>query len=127
MATILVIDDEKGIRDLLRAYLEEVGHEVLEAPDGMEAMRGFDAGVVDLVITDVFMPEKDGIEVIMELRKRYPDALVLAISGGSSRGEIEVFLDSASRLGAARTLAKPFSGAQLLEKVEELLAARDER
>ena len=126
MATILVIDDEKEIRDLLRAYLEEAGHQVLEAPDGVEALRGFDPGVVDLVITDVFMPEKDGIEVIVELHRRHPNAPVLAISGGSSHGEIAVFLDSAEILGAARTLEKPFSGAQLLEKVQELLASRIE-
>lgn len=124
MATILIIDDEKGIRDVIRGFLEEEGHVVLEARDGAAAMRRFDPGVVDLVITDVFMPGMDGIEVISELRTLYPAALVLAISGGSSLGEISVFLNSARALGAARTLAKPFTGAQLMEKVHELLGSR---
>lgn len=120
MAHILVIDDDDQIRKTLRAVLEREGHEVVEAPDGKVGMRIFQDKGADLVITDIIMPEKDGIETILELRKDYPDAKIIAMSGG---GEIEprVYLRFASQLGALRTLVKPFEREELLTAVQELL------
>jgi CheY-like chemotaxis protein len=121
VATILVIDDEEMVRATLRLALESVGHEVLEAGNGDDGLRLLDANDVDLTITDIIMPDKEGIETIIEIRRRQPEAKIIAISGGSRSQDID-FLRIAERLGALHTLAKPFSPQMLLQLVDSAIA-----
>jgi len=120
MARILVIDDEESVRTLLRMMLEQVGHTVIEARGGTEGLALFPQARVDLVITDLVMPDTDGLEVLRELRRMDPSLKILAISGGDvDRGA--VYLNTARLMGAATVLAKPFGAAQLRAAVNELL------
>ncbi len=122
MARILVVDDEIEIRHLLRQMLEREGYEVSEAPDGEVAVRLFRADPFDLVITDIIMPEKEGIKTIFELRHDYPNVKIIAISGGS-RVEPQAYLDTAEAFGAVRSFVKPFSTLEMIQTVRELLSA----
>ena len=121
MATILVIDDEEMVRATLRLALEAAGHRILEASNGDEGLQLLDTHEIDLTITDIIMPEKEGIETIIGIRRRQPDARIIAISGGSRSQDID-FLRIAERLGAVHSLAKPFSPQMLLELVEAAMA-----
>lgn len=121
MARILVIDDEDQIRALLRRVLEKQGHEVLEAEHGAIALEVAEEGPLDLVITDIMMPEKDGLEVISALRRDTPDLKILAISGGGVLRSKALHI--ANLLGAYGTLQKPFAIEALISKVNEALAA----
>ncbi|HKF74484.1 MAG TPA: response regulator [Stellaceae bacterium] len=121
MANILVIDDEVPVRRLVALALERQGHAVAEASDGAEALRILAARAIDLVITDLLMPETDGIETIMELRRLYPATKIIAISGGGEYQSGTGFLRAAESLGADCTLTKPFEFRQLLPAVEALL------
>ena len=114
MATILIIDDEEGIRALLRFTLEAAGHEVVEAANGREGLALYRYRPADLVITDIAMPEMNGLDMILELTRYFLDAKVIAISGvgGKKNG-----LGVAKLLGARRTIQKPFSMVQLLDAV----------
>ena len=121
MALILVIDDEEGMRALLRGLLEKEGHKVLEAPDGMAGIRLYQENRPDLVITDIFMPEKEGTQTILELRKNNPNVKIIAISGGELAARIDV-LGTAKIFGALRVLTKPFRLEDMRQAVKELLA-----
>ena len=99
MSRILVIDDEEIMRDLLRDMLESEGHEVICASDGKEGLELYSEISPDLVITDIVMPEKDGITVVWEIRAHYPDAKLIVITG-YDRGALPIAED----LGVARTL-----------------------
>jgi DNA-binding response OmpR family regulator len=120
MARILVVDDEQQIVNAFRMTLERAGYEVEEAPDGNAALKLFAQSKVDLVVTDIVMPEKDGIEVVMELRSRSPHVKILAISGG---GHVNPFtyLAMAKQLGADVVLVKPVDTETLLKTVALLL------
>ena len=107
MARILVVDDEEGIRTLIRNMLVREGHQVTTACDGVEALRVVDSQAVDLVITDLIMPEMEGVEMISELRRRFPAIKIIAMSGGGMGGAVD-YLRLAKALGAGQTLAKPF-------------------
>lgn len=120
MATILIIDDDEALRSVIRRILERSGHLVKEAPDGIRGLALFDVEPVDAVITDLFMPEKEGIETIIELRERSARVRILAISGGARFGPDEPLTD-ARLLGADAVLAKPFSVEELSEAMEALL------
>jgi CheY-like chemotaxis protein len=120
MARILIIDDEREIRRPLRSLLEHAGHEVLEAENGSEGVKLWVAHRADLVITDVFMPEKDGLEVILELKALSPHVKIIALSAGDSTGSLHSLLD-AHQFGALRTLPKPFRHADILSTIDELL------
>jgi|SRR5579885_2083902 len=122
MARILIIDDDKMILGMLRQVLEHAQHTVVEAPNGDVALRLWRQQPADLIITDILMPEKDGLEVIRELRREYPAAKVIALSGGSRRIHFDA-LDVAKRFGAVRTLAKPFELKDLLQTVDSVLQA----
>lgn len=122
MARILVIDDEQSIRRLLRVALEREGHEVVEACEGDEALRLQQAAPAELVITDILMPNKDGIEVIMALRREAPLLKIIAMSGGGVFKQTES-LEMAEPLGAVATLRKPFTLEQMLGSVRRALAA----
>ncbi|MCX6629780.1 MAG: response regulator, partial [Candidatus Solibacter sp.] len=117
---ILVADDEAGVRAFLRKVLEHGGYEVTEAADGKQALRQALAGHVDLVITDLIMPEQEGIETIQALRREAPRIGIIAISGAFG-GQ---FLKMAHILGADALLSKPVSAELLLARVAEVLKAR---
>lgn len=121
MARILVIDDEENFRFMLRRKLEKEGYDVLEAADGEGGKRVFLAEHPDLIITDLVMPEKEGIEFIMELKKEAPRFPVIAISGGG-RGDPHVYLGLAKDLGARHTFEKPLDWEPFREAVKALVA-----
>jgi DNA-binding NtrC family response regulator len=125
MARILVIDDETTIRELLRMMLEDAGHIVEAASDGDEGLRKFIACPADLVITDILMPNKGGLITIRELRERFPQSKIVAISGGGKHGKLN-FLSTAKTFAGVRTLSKPFRYAELMETVNEALAGPDQ-
>jgi DNA-binding response OmpR family regulator len=122
MTDILVADDDHVVRETVRQILEEAGYDVRCAADGVEALVKFREKCPDLVITDIIMPEKEGIQTILELRGEWPQGKILAISGGGRIGNAD-FLRMALSLGANAILAKPFDPDELLAKVEECLAA----
>ena len=114
---ILVVDDEPEIRDLLRDSLTRAGYEVLDAPDGKQAIEMLRKQTFDVVISDILMPEKDGLEVIMYLQRESPMTKCIAISAPSNR----VFLQSAQLLGATRVVEKPFSVGDIETALREVL------
>ena len=118
---ILVIDDEEPVRTVLRQMLEKEGYEVEEAPDGAVGLSLLQDHPIDLVITDLFMPEKEGIETMREVQKSFPQVKIIAMSGGGRMGKLD-FLPMAESFGAQRTLAKPFERKELLETVRAVLA-----
>ncbi len=121
MASILVIDDEAPIRKMLKKLLERNGHNTLEAENGNQGLKVFKTAFPDLIITDLIMPDKEGIETILELKKLDPDVKIIAISGGGVT-EPEMYLDLARRFGAARAFTKPVDNKTLINAVNELLA-----
>ena len=123
MATILLVDDDEGVRDILHKTLVNAGHEVEDAVNGSVAVAAYRRQPRDLVITDLVMPEKDGLETIMELRRLNPAVRIIAMSGGGrTLGLGQLYLESARSFGASRILAKPFTSAALLKAVSEALA-----
>ena len=120
MARILVIDDDSLIRETLRRMLEGAGHEVAEAEDGAAGLKAVSAQRPDLVVTDIYMPGKEGIETIRELRQIVPGLKIIAMSGSSWSSGHDA-LSSAKLLGADRTLPKPFRREQLLASVRDCL------
>ncbi len=121
MKRILVIDDDEQLRSMLSRMLQLAGYEVVVAADGEEGIRLFRQNPVDLVITDIFMPEKEGLETIRELHKEFPDLKIIAISGGSNKMGDFSSLPFAKRFGATETLAKPFHKNELLMLVKDVL------
>jgi DNA-binding response OmpR family regulator len=115
-----VLDDEVEILKLLRAVLTSEGHSVATAGDGVRGVAAFEELQPDLVITDIVMPEQEGMETILKIRRLDQRVPILAISGntGCTSGD---YLDVANTLGADRTLAKPFSPSQLVKIVDEML------
>ncbi len=120
MARIMIIDDEEQIRLYLRRILEKDGHEVVDAPDGAVGTKLYREKSADVVILDILMPEKEGLETIIELKRDYPDTKIIAISGGGRGGKLD-FLEVAKKLGALRTLNKPFTRKEIINTVQELL------
>jgi CheY-like chemotaxis protein len=120
MERILIIDDEPQIRSMLRLMLERVGYEVAEAPDGIEGIRRYRESPADLIITDLIMPNKDGIGMIIDLKKEFPKVKIIAMSGGGVNRP-EGYLDGAKKLGATRTLTKPIDRDEMLKAVKETL------
>ena len=114
MATILIIDDDDLIRVLLRSALEEAGYEVTEAANGRQGLELYRHRPTDLVITDIIMPEINGLDMLLELTRQFLHAKVIAISGA---GEEKNVLDVAKLLGARQTFQKPFSMPHLLGAV----------
>ena len=119
MAKILIIDDDVGMRRTASRILRRGGHKVVEAGDGVEGLCIFRTELPDIVVSDIVMPKKEGIETIVELRRENPALLILAISGnltGSTN-----YLRFAEKLGANGTLAKPFRAADLLREIDNLM------
>ena len=119
MATILVVDDEPMFRDYLRRILEREGFSVIAAADGDEGLRSIDEHDIDLVVTDIVMPKKDGIEFLIDLGKRKSNIGVVAVSGGGRPSGC--YLIPAKALGASRALSKPFDRGDLIDAVNEVL------
>jgi CheY-like chemotaxis protein len=121
MQRVLIIDDDEQLRALLHEILDRAGFEVLEAVNGVEGLNLYRACPVDLVITDLLMPEMEGVETIVQLRREFPDACIIAMSGGGRNLGSE-YLPIAAQLGARATIAKPFSRQDVLHAVEKALA-----
>ncbi len=120
MTAILMVDDQKEMRTMVRRVLTEAGYEVAEAEDGAAALAAFRANPPALVITDIIMPEKEGIEVIATMKRERPEVKLLAISGGG-RARVMDFLAIAEKAGADAVLEKPFRKSDLLARVAALL------
>ncbi|THJ24818.1 MAG: response regulator [Nitrospira sp. CG24E] len=120
MPSILIIDDDDSLRDALHRTLHKEGYIVMEASEGGRGLKQLESSPADLILLDMFMPDKDGLETIGELRRAHPKIPIIAMSGGGSRGTVDV-LHVAKKLGVRRTLAKPFTREQLLDAVREEL------
>jgi len=122
MARILIIDDEQLFRQMLRQMLELGGHKVTEACEGGQGIEVYRKEPADLVITDIFMPEKEGISTIQELKQEFPDVKVIAVTGGGNKRCGFEYLRFAENVGADKTLNKPFERQEILDAIDELLA-----
>ena len=123
MAKILVIEDDQGLLEMLATMLELDGHVVMQATNGKKGTDLVEKFSFDLVITDMVMPEKEGLETIRELRWKRPGTKIIAISGGG-KGKASDYLAMAAKLGAHRTIAKPFSKTEIQSAVAGLLAEK---
>ncbi len=119
MSRVLIVDDDSKMRESVRALLEESGCQVAEARDGKEALKQLERNAFDLVITDIYMPEMNGLEMVKQVREKYPRTKLIVISGG---GEIEArqALTQAFLLGADRVFTKPFSLKEVIHAVKAL-------
>jgi len=122
MAKILVIDDEEQIRGLLKRVFQNQGHRVVTADNGAVGLKMMAQEPFDLVITDIFMPEKEGMETIIEIKRDYPVVKILAVSGGDSQGCD--YLPMTKALGADASLNKPFSNEDIINLVNGLLGVK---
>ena len=120
MSSILVIDDEAPVRKVLRKALEREGYKVMDAADGLEGIGLYRENPTDLVLTDILMPEKEGLETIMALKQDFPELTVFAMSGGGMINS-DLCLGMAKTLGAARVYTKPLGIEELLKDIGELL------
>ncbi len=123
MPSILVVDDERLDRTVLSKMLRAGGHGVTETANGQQALSCLEHHLVDVVVTDVVMPKKDGLKTISEIRRRFPNTRIIAISGGA-RPSGSGALATARALGANGILAKPFRQKVLLDLVDELIHSR---
>ena len=117
---ILIVDDEPNGLYMLEVMLKESGYEVASAANGVEALEKLNAEDFDLIITDLIMPEKEGLEAIMELRRDFPDVKIIAMSGGGQLDPVE-YLSIAKSFGVQYTFTKPIERKELLNAVRELL------
>ncbi len=120
MGRILIIDDDDQFRLMLKRLLELDGHEILEATDGKEGIRVYGNKRVDLVITDLIMPNMEGVETIIQLKRESPEIKIMALSGGG-RNEPQSDLSMAKKLGANYTFEKPYARIPVMQAVEDLL------
>lgn len=124
MALILLVDDDPQMLRLLSDIIQLDGHEALMAEDGELALAYFEHQAPDLVITDILMPNKEGLEFISEVREMHPDLKIIAYSGGGS-ADPESYLEFASGMGADRVFSKPMSLAALREEIKVLLSENE--
>jgi two-component system cell cycle response regulator CpdR len=122
MGKILIIDDEPYILLMLKKMLERAGYEVDLASNGREGMELFEKDSADLVITDIIMPDKEGLEIILEMKKQRPELKIIAISGGG-RISPESYLECARHFGAEKVFQKPFRQKELVSAVRQLMSA----
>lgn len=121
MARILVIDDDSGVRSMLRCMFERSGYEVITASDGKEGLSICHSVGVDLVITDIFMPVQDGFETILRIRKELPRLKIVVISGGGKGMKPDGYLHMANAFGSQCVFKKPFNRNEMLKAVRDLL------
>ena len=124
MPRILLIDDDDSFRSMLSKTLAHFGHTVIEARNGKEGLELFSHADADLIITDLIMPEKEGLELLMELREMRTAVKIIAMSGGG-RNSAADYLPIAKLMGAAKVLSKPFSNEVLVATINELLNGAD--
>ena len=122
MSAILIVDDDKSLRDLLSSVLRERGHDVATAGEGNEALELMAQRCFEMVISDIIMPGKEGIETIREIRGLYPDVQVIAMSAGGSVGNAQI-LEYARMIGAHDSIRKPVELPALITKVEQMLSS----
>ena len=115
---VLLIDDEQMVRKIVRKMLERGGHEVTEAENGRLGLEQLQRGSYDLVLTDIIMPEMEGVETVMTVLEQYPALKVIAMSGGGRTGNMD-FLATAEKLGASAVLNKPFTLAALAQAIDQ--------
>ncbi|SMF36289.1 response regulator transcription factor [Desulfovibrio gilichinskyi] len=120
MKTFLIIDDDPKMLDLLKHYLRDESVEILTALDGEEGLELFKTNTIDLVIIDIFMPNMDGIQTILEIKQKKIESKILVISGGGEYTGLE-YLKQAKALGAKAALVKPFSQEELLKTVHSMM------
>jgi CheY-like chemotaxis protein len=122
MALVLVIDDAVVMRDLVRRMLAQTNHSIIEAEDGEAGLMLFSRHHPDVVITDLFMPNKEGIETIRDIRRTKGNTKIIAMSGGATQGD--EYLTAAKELGADAVLPKPFGRRDLLALIDQLFHSR---
>lgn len=122
MAVILVVDDDTLIRTTIKKLLMRAGHVVLEAANGIEAENVAATSGIDLLITDIIMPDKEGLMLVRDLKKHMPELQIIAMSGGGRAGAFTL-LDTASQFGAQTVLRKPFRAGELLKAIDKALQA----
>ncbi len=120
MYKILIVDDEAPVRKLLKTILERNDYQVLEASNGNQGINQFKEHNPDLIVTDLIMPEKEGLESIRKIKKMSPNVPIIAISGGGIT-DPKMYLNLASKFGAVRTFSKPIDNKILLSAIKELL------
>ncbi|MBF0190194.1 MAG: response regulator [Magnetococcales bacterium] len=125
MAHILVVDDDESFRLYLVTLLGQAGHTVLEADNGQSALEWCASAPVDLIITDIFMPKMDGIDLLAAVRADRPQVKVIAISGGYKAMSSRVTLEMATSFGAVDIINKPFQAGTVLQKVTRALESTD--
>ncbi len=121
MSRLILVEDDPQVRGMLKETLHQEGYDVLEATNGREAVILYRQTPADLVITDIIMPEQDGVETIHALRKEFPNVKIIAISGGSANIRGDYLLGTANALGAIKTFKKPVDMNELLATVKEVL------
>jgi len=121
MVKILVVDDEVSVRKMLRSMLKNEADEIIEADNGVTAKKICLESEIDLIVTDIVMPEKHGVDLVMELKKELPDLPVIAISGGGGVTGRFDYLEIVNLMGVENTLRKPFEAAQLRNMVRAAL------
>ena len=121
MPNIVLVDDDEAVRVIVRMAIERMGYEVREASNGREAMKLLADRTPDLVLTDIIMPEQEGIETIGAVRRKFPTVRVIAMSGGGRISATD-YLQTAISMGADAVLAKPFANEELEKLVAKVLA-----
>jgi DNA-binding response OmpR family regulator len=122
---ICIIDDDESVRQTVGRILSSAGYAVVNAADGAQGLEAVERTPPAMIITDIVMPNREGIETILEVKRRFPGIPIIAISGGGRTGPRD-FLDVARKLGADDCLAKPFRPTELLDKVATLLGSRSD-
>ncbi len=123
MAQILIIDDDDDFREMLGIMLKQAGYQVVEAANGNEGLVAYKREKIDLVISDIFMPEKEGMATVSELMAYNPNVKIIVISGGGSSGQKD-YLEFVKDFGVQKTLEKPFSSKDLLATIKELVEGK---
>ena len=117
---ILIIEDDAALRETICDILEAANYEVKDTNNGKEGLAWHKEQLFDLIITDILMPDIDGLEIIMEIREKYPETKLIAISGGGYIASAQ-YLYAAEKLGSQKVLSKPFENEELISKVNDLL------
>lgn len=123
MARILIVDDEENITKIVEEMLTIKGHQVVCAANGYEALKIIERQILDLVITDIIMPEMDGYELVLKLRKQQNSPKIIAMSGGSFNQDSAALLNNAHLMGANKILQKPFDSVTLHDAIIEVLGS----
>jgi DNA-binding response OmpR family regulator len=124
MQRILLVDDDESFRKMLRKTLIRMGYDVLEARNGDEALKAYELELVDLMLTDLVMPESEGLETISAFKRKHSGAKIIAMSGGG-RVSAKDYLNVAKMLGANRVLSKPFSNEEMEAAIKDVLGKAD--